>query len=200
MKFCLDFWSIFGSELPVHTNSVNGEARSVLPVQTYRSVRGAQIQRSTKTLDKTSSSALGSQGKVVHQAEIYNFPRGTYPQGWTFIGWWTTQPQTPSWGRSHQHRSHTTQTQPPSLAEGTLEEASRKIDQNSRQNFILSHRFPRETCRSRRDLQLSLGNLPLRMNFCLDFWSIFQFLTSRQEFVTLRQGKSEICQLELTSS
>ena len=48
-----------------------------------------------------------------------------------------------------------------------------KIDQNSRQNFILSHRFPRETCRARRDLQLSLGNLPLKMKFCLRFWSIF---------------------------
>ena len=38
-----------------------------------------------------------------------------------------------------------------------------KIDQNSRQNFILSHRFPRETCRSRQDLQVSKRNLPSRM-------------------------------------
>ena len=47
------------------------------------------------------------------------------------------------------------------------------IEKNSRQNFILSPRFPRETYRSRRDLQLSLGNLLLRMKFCLEFWSIF---------------------------
>ena len=45
-----------------------------------------------------------------------------------------------------------------------------KIDQNSRQNFILRGRFPRESCRSRRDLQLSLGNLGLRMKFCLKIW------------------------------
>ena len=48
-----------------------------------------------------------------------------------------------------------------------------KIDQNSRQNFILSHRLPRESCRTRRDLQLSLGNLPLKMKFCLEIWPIF---------------------------
>ena len=48
-----------------------------------------------------------------------------------------------------------------------------KIDQNSRQNFILRGRFPRESCRSRRDLQLSLGNLPPVLQFCLEFWSNF---------------------------
>ena len=48
-----------------------------------------------------------------------------------------------------------------------------KIDQKSKQNFILSPRFPPQSCRSLRDLQLSLGNLGLRMKFCLDFWSIF---------------------------
>ena len=45
---------------------------------------------------------------------------------------------------------------------------STKIDQNSKQNFILSPRFPLQSCRSRRDLQLSLGNLWLRMKFCLE--------------------------------
>ena len=44
-----------------------------------------------------------------------------------------------------------------------------KIDLNSRQDLILRCRFPRESCRSRRDLQLSLGNLPLRMRSCLRF-------------------------------
>ena len=39
--------------------------------------------------------------------------------------------------------------------------------------MILKGRFPRESCRSRRVLQLSLGNLCLRIKFCLDFWSIF---------------------------
>ena len=48
-----------------------------------------------------------------------------------------------------------------------------KIVQNSRQNFILSPRFPRESCRSRRDLQLCSGNLGLRMKFCLEIRSIF---------------------------
>ena len=46
-----------------------------------------------------------------------------------------------------------------------------KIDQKSRQNFILNPRFPRESCRSRRDLQLSLENLGLRIKFCLGKWS-----------------------------
>ena len=46
------------------------------------------------------------------------------------------------------------------------------MKQNSRQNFILRGRIPRESCRSRRDLQLSLGNLGLRMRFCLEFWSM----------------------------
>ena len=46
-------------------------------------------------------------------------------------------------------------------------------DDFCRQNFILRGRFPRESCRSHRDLQLSLGNLGLRMKFCLEFWSIF---------------------------
>ena len=44
-----------------------------------------------------------------------------------------------------------------------------KIDQISRQNLILRGRFTRESCRSRRDLQISLGNLGLRMRFCLEF-------------------------------
>ena len=42
-------------------------------------------QRSTKTLNKTSSSALGFHCKVVDLGEIYNFPLGTYPWGWSFV-------------------------------------------------------------------------------------------------------------------
>ena len=38
-----------------------------------------------------------------------------------------------------------------------------KIDQNSRQNFILRGSFSRETCRSRQDLQVTKSNLPSRM-------------------------------------
>ena len=48
-----------------------------------------------------------------------------------------------------------------------------KIDRNSRQNFILSPRFPLQSCRSRLDLQLCSGTRMLRMKFCLEFWSIF---------------------------
>ena len=44
-----------------------------------------------------------------------------------------------------------------------------KIGQNSRQNFILRGRFPLQSCRSRRDLQLCIRNLGLKMEFCLDF-------------------------------
>ena len=48
-----------------------------------------------------------------------------------------------------------------------------KIGQKSKQNVTDRGRFPLQTCRSRRDLQVSLGNLGLRMKFCLEFCSIF---------------------------
>ena len=38
----------------------------------------ASLNSSTNSLDKTSSSVVGSQGKVVDLAEIYNFPLGTF--------------------------------------------------------------------------------------------------------------------------
>ena len=46
-----------------------------------------------------------------------------------------------------------------------------RLDQNFRQNFILSPRLPLQSRRSRQDLQLSLGNLPLKMKFCLEICS-----------------------------
>ena len=67
MKFCLEIWLIFGSELPWYSD------------YTTANPDPSQIQRSTKTLDKTSSSGVSPQGKVVDLAKIYNFPLGTYP-------------------------------------------------------------------------------------------------------------------------
>ena len=74
--------------------------------------------------------------------------------------------------RAHLNNHSATFSRKPGLARGhTGVGLKTKIDQNFRQNFILSHRFPRESCRSRQDLQLSLGSLPLKMKFCLEICS-----------------------------
>ena len=46
---------------------------------------GEDMTKSIKTLDKISSSGLGSQEKVVDLNEIYNFPLGIYLSRSSFV-------------------------------------------------------------------------------------------------------------------
>ena len=87
MKFCLEFWSIFvraegglwlgGEKLAFALLSISiaisiAKQRPTFPHPTQLP-SSIQNHRLTKTLDKTSSSGVGSQGKVVELGEFYKF-------------------------------------------------------------------------------------------------------------------------------
>ena len=92
MKFCLEIWVIFGSVKRWVGRSqwspVGGSWWEEIMGARWRTqvggtpkvedLRTRSRSKTNKTLDKTSSSALCSQGKVVDLNEIYNFLLGTY--------------------------------------------------------------------------------------------------------------------------
>ena len=108
-----------------------------------------------KSLNKTSSSRVGSQGKVVDLVVNYKFAGGFVCEQCCLVELWEDL--------------FCFEVVVERLCRLEVEKMLVSLSQKSKQTLILRHRFSRESCRSRRVLQLSLGNIGLRIKFCLEF-------------------------------